>query len=37
MLDLPEWQQWNYMAQGQKEKGKEPLDNFPMPPSSSEP
>jgi hypothetical protein len=36
MLDLPEWQQWNYMAQGQKEKGKEPLDNSLKRLSSSE-
>jgi hypothetical protein len=28
MLDLSEWQQWNYMAQGQKEKGKEPPGQF---------
>jgi hypothetical protein len=36
MLDLSEWQQWNYMAQGQKEKGKEPQDNSPKLLSSSE-
>jgi hypothetical protein len=36
MLDLSEWQQWNYMDQGQKMSDKEPQDNSPKPPSSSE-
>jgi hypothetical protein len=34
MMDLSEWQQWNYMAQGQKDT--EPQDNSPTQLSSSE-
>jgi hypothetical protein len=35
MMDLSEWQQWNYMAQGQKMSDTEPQDNSPTLLSSS--